>query len=148
MHSREFPARLDISRISKKVRSGSEVSFCGTINARKLTDLGDLLVDLDAIIELELNIKMDEKKQIYIQGHLKADLPIRCERCLETMTYVLDKTFCLSPIEDLTQNSPYEPVVLTDGYLEVPHCVAEEILLSLPLAPKHEDANCNVACIH
>jgi len=154
MHSREFPPKLDISRLSKKVRNGAEVSYSGTVNISELTDIKDILANVEPSdinninIELELKLKIDEQAHIYIEGHMKGVLAIRCERCLEAMPYVLDKIFCLSPIEDAAQDSPYEPVVLREGCLIIADCVTEEILLSLPLAPKHEDVNCNVNYIH
>lgn len=148
MLSRELPVRLDIDRLCKQAKNGADFLLSGTVKVSRLTNLKDLLTDLSKTIYVELSVKIDITNTAYIQGRIKAELPLLCDRCLGSMVYELEKEFFLYPIHDISQEAKcpieYEPIVLTEGFMSVDECVTEEILLSLPLAPKHEDVNCNI----
>lgn len=89
----------------------------------------------------ELSFRADELGRILIEGDLGATLALRCERCLE----VADIEVVASVALQIAGHGPSQPL---DGFellersgpdLVMRGLVEDEILLAVPLVPKHED---------
>lgn len=79
-----------------------------------------------------------------IHGHLSGSVELICQRCLKSMRQPLDESFelVLLASDDELQNVPesYEALVLEAARLDVRWLVEEQLLLALPLIPRHAQA--------
>lgn len=82
--------------------------------------------------------------EIRLQGALTGEIELQCQRCLQPMTW----RFSLKPDVVLVDPAGPSPALGDDqevlelgpeGLLRPAEFVEEEILLALPLAPRHED---------
>lgn len=114
----------------------------GTISLSELPRLTDLLYQNDGVVEVALSFGKDHKNYYYIKGHITAELSLKCQRCLEPVSYKINTDFNLSPIKDVkmaeTLPEHYEPVLLNDKTLLLSEIIEEEIILNLPMVAKHD----------
>ena len=108
--------------------------------------LAELTEGRPAEVSGELRFGSDELGRILIEGELDAALTLRCERCLEPVDIRLQVPVALQleghgPVEPL---EGYELLERDAGRDLIPRrLVEDEVLLSVPLAPRHEDiADC------
>jgi uncharacterized protein len=84
----------------------------------------------------------DQGDHYYINGTVNAMINVICQRCNEMMPYIIDISFSLSPVvsDERAKRLPaaYEPVPMQDEVVNVHEMIEEEILLALPMIPKHD----------
>jgi uncharacterized protein len=83
------------------------------------------------------------------QLQFSAQLQLRCQRCLETMPVELEGGSLVHLVESeaAAQGLPEdaETLLAPEGKLSLGNLVEEDLLLSLPIAPRHESGNCGAA---
>lgn len=84
-----------------------------------------------------------------IEGRITGSVQLVCQRCLKPMRYPFDEAFELVLVapgeEPLAVPESHEIVALETTRLDVHWLIEEQLLLALPLIPKHADeAECNV----
>lgn len=103
---------------------------------------GNSLTGLTA--EVEIIGVLDEGKRPYLIGSAEATVVLTCQRCLKSMTHLLNVAFKLSPVFDeaSAQQLPsfYEPLYLSQDEIALNDLLEDELILALPLVPKH--GNC------
>ncbi|MBA2351979.1 MAG: YceD family protein [Burkholderiales bacterium] len=76
-------------------------------------------------------------------------LNVRCERCLEPFAYKIVISSNLTPVQhalpDLMDEDDTVESIPAEDMIDVIALVEEEILLSLPIAPRHETNVCSAA---
>ena len=77
-----------------------------------------------------------------LDGHVQAELELRCERCLDPVKQHIESDFRFGLIdsEDEAGLLPkeFEPLLVSDGEQSLLQLVEDELLLSLPIVAKHE----------
>lgn len=120
----------------------------GTLSLKGLNLPEDIFANTDGQLEFSLKFGLDEEALIYIEGRLEAELALRCQRCLQPILHRLCSEFQLSPVrtDEEAQNLPerYEAVFMEGEKLSLLRLLEEELILSLPIAPSHEEP-CSVA---
>jgi len=123
----------------QKARSGLEIQ--GKWPIKQLKRLSEALLSSQGDIEAEL--VFDKAGRIpFIQGHISAELQLRCQRCMQPMTYVVDTDFKLGLVLDETQMmelpDEYDPYLVEDDNNHLPDMLEDELLLTLPLVAMHD----------
>ena len=137
------PAVIDALEFAR-----SEQQLNGRLPVNSLKRLHDILSDTEGSIDYGLRGVRDEQNRPHLELSLGGQLHLQCQRCLGRLDYALDVTNTLRVIprgakvdEDL--EAPEAPdVVEVDPELDVADLVEDEILLALPLAPRHPDGEC------
>lgn len=84
-----------------------------------------------------------DKRLTVLSGHLSADVILICQLCNTPVHTQIDSNFNLSPVHNDAQAKQlpveYDPVMI-DGEISLTTMIEEEILLALPMIPKHLDA--------
>ena len=117
--------------------------FGGELPLRGMRRLGALIVGREQNLQVELQFGVDGQGVHFVAGHLAADIEMICQRCMANMRVPLAVDFRLglvladSQAEALPQE--YEPLVIPEGTLSVSELVEDELILALPLVPKHRD---------
>tara|TARA_R110000868_G_scaffold42000_1_gene142525 strand:+ start:516 stop:1043 length:528 start_codon:yes stop_codon:yes gene_type:complete len=119
----------------------------------KLVDMHRLNVNRpkvsdDERVAVNLHFGVDEQGVSYVKGHLQANLGLQCQRCLETFTYEIISDFALGLIKALDEDKSlpvqYEPAMVREGQLALRDLIEDELILNLPIIPRHESESCNV----
>ncbi|VAW85512.1 FIG01269488: protein, clustered with ribosomal protein L32p [hydrothermal vent metagenome] len=110
--------------------------------------LAGLVVEATGEAAVSLHFGADQLGLRVMQGTVAAPVVVRCERCLKLMTVdvVADVNVGLVKNNEQAENLPgqYEPLLLeSDEPVSLTELVEDELILSLPIAPRHEmDAAC------
>lgn len=116
----------------------------GTLKVSDLVRLHDLLVEVAGEVRFQVHGSKGESGQPQLRLQVDGTLSLACQRCLGAIPFALDvdSLFELVPEgADLTQEEldddsrDFLPVA---GALDVAELVEDEILLTLPVVPRHE----------
>ena len=129
-------------------RRGMEIS--GEVPMAELPRMADLLTDFEGKIGYVLRGLMGRDSKPLLQLELDGTCNLRCQRCLKPLAYPISLVSILrlvseseqevSDIEDDEADS-----IPAEKRLNVLDLLEEELLLSLPIAPKHDDGECQIA---
>ena len=123
------------------------VELKGEIALSQLERLVSQLDDKSGVVEVFLSFGKDEEGIRFITGRLSARLTLICQRCLEPLVVDLDASLHLGLVfsEEAAKQLPkrYDPILLETNTLQLWELIEEELLLSLPLVPMHDDQGCN-----
>lgn len=115
----------------------------GEIPVRDMARLKPLLSTADSTVSLTLQGGVDDQHIHFIAGHVKTAVKVICQRCLHPMPLPLAADFRLGLVraQDQAGSLPeeYDPLVAPDGELAVADLLEDELILALPLAPRHEE---------
>ena len=124
--------------------------FADSFAASELTRLAEALALHDknarpATIYFELTGVRRMFSQPGLHLHVKAELPVICQRCLDNMTIHLDLEFDYlisdSTIDALDENDEIDWLE-ADNEMNLQELIEDELLLAMPMAPVHEE-NCS-----
>ncbi|RMD70212.1 MAG: hypothetical protein D6819_04835 [Gammaproteobacteria bacterium] len=91
-------------------------------------------------VEVHLAFGIDERHIPYMQGHFTARLRLPCQRCLEPMALDISQDISLGIVASEAEiprlGGSYEPLV-AGGNLRLAEVLEDELMLALPLIPKH-----------
>jgi len=136
---------LKLRRISDAFafsREGRAVE--GTLALSSLERLHDLLAELAGEVSFRISGLIGERGESMLRLEVSGSLPLACQRCLEAIPFDLDVDILLELLPEGAEMSQDEleddtrdflPVA---GKLDVAELVEDEILLVLPVAPRHE----------
>lgn len=121
-------------------------SLQGVISSEALPRLAELLSSPATEIGYNLQFTRDANKRCIVHCHVTAQLPLLCQRCGQEMMYPIDVTtqLCAVVSDQMAKQLPsiYEPLMLTDGRVPLQDIVEEELLLAIPMIPRHPDGDC------
>jgi uncharacterized protein len=145
MYARPFIDSLDFA--SKR----REIS--GEVPVTELPRLQDILEKQQGILGYSIRGGMDNQGNHFLDVSVTGRCRVRCQRCLEGMDYPvqLDTRLLLRDqasldAEELHPDEEEEfDSILADVHLDVLSLLEDEILLSLPIAPRHEQGVCQAA---
>jgi uncharacterized protein len=147
MNARPLIDSLDFAR------NGQRIS--GEVPVAKLPRLLDFLENHQGILSYTVRGGIDRDGIPSLDIRVAGNCQLRCQRCLNGMDYAirlethlllrdqatLDALDC-SP--DGGEEEQFDSI-LADTHLDVLDLLEDEILLSLPIAPKHESGACQAA---
>ncbi|HET8668312.1 MAG TPA: YceD family protein [Terriglobales bacterium] len=144
MFARHFIDSLDFARNGKELR--------GEIPVAEMPRLQDMLAAPEGQVRFVLRGLHDKDGHPVLELALDGSCQLRCQRCLQGMEYPLKMLVHLrlvteEPTEAHLVEGEDEQIdsILADSHLDVVALIEEEILLGLPLAPKHEFGTCQAA---
>jgi uncharacterized protein len=137
--------RSNLKRISDSfafARDGRVLE--GTLPVSALERLQDMLADDRGEISFRIAGLKGERGEALLALKVAGDLTLACQRCLEGIRFTIDIDSRLELVPEGAEMSQDEleddsrdflPVA---GGLEVAELIEDEILLTLPVAPRHE----------
>jgi len=116
----------------------------GTLALAALPRLAATLDDTDGRVAIALTTGIDGQGFRFIQGVLRTEVALACQRCLGSLRLALDVTVSLGLVRDEAEINrlpeDYEPLLIPEGgSLAVVDLVEDELLLALPQIPRHDD---------
>jgi len=142
MYARSFIDSLDFAQNGKQI--DAEVPFA------ELPRLLDVLDNPQGVLQYSLHGVLDSLGNPALDVRMSGLCQLRCQRCLKGMEYAVDYESRLllrdeAVLEALQDDNEEFDSILADAHLDVLELLEEEILLSLPIAPKHDLGACRVA---
>lgn len=122
-------------------------SLAGMLDVAELARLADRLSEAEGDVRYRLTGQVRDGKPS-LSLRVEADLKLSCQRCLESFVYPLRTDATLLLAKNEAQLALWEEAdPLCDGVVAEPHMdiaalVEDEILLALPVAPRHPDGDC------
>ncbi len=121
----------------------------GKLNVAQMVRICDIVIDSATALNARLDFRRDPRSgKRVIQGAVVGELALNCERCCQPMDYDINITINLSPvtsdIEAKRLPKEYDPLIVASDRVLLAELVEEELLLSLPMAPKHNVRKCPV----
>jgi uncharacterized protein len=141
MFARPFIDSLDFAK------NGMELS--GEVGVEKLPRLADLLHSTEGLLSYSISGYQDKNSLSSLELVLQGSCKLRCQRCLGSLDYEIDVVNELV----LVSETDFDPIEVDEGpdtivasrHLDVLDLVEDELLLSLPFAPKHPVNECQFA---
>lgn len=137
------PAVIDSLEFARSAQSIS-----GTLPIASLKRLDDLLVDADGNVRYALLGSRDERNRPQLELRIEGRLHLQCQRCLGLLDYPVDITNVLLIVpqgaraEDDMDDPQAPDAIEASAELDVGELIEDEVLLALPLAPRHRDGAC------
>ena len=141
MTEKLIPEHIDPYRFAEQ-----SLHLDGAVKLADMPRLSAILSASDEKASVQLHFGVDEQGLNFIKGHLEARLKLQCQRCMEPYTYEIISNFVLGVVSSLDEvNSlpeAYEPALTKDGSLALREMIEDEIILNLPIIPRHEIEEC------
>ena len=118
-----------------------------TLPQSHLTRLQDLVVALQGEVCARLAFSKDQQGQVVLEMRLETQVEITCQRCQQPLTQLVKSETTLVPVyNDVAAKnvgSGYEAIIVDDqGELDILNIIEDELILCLPLLPRHKSGPC------
>jgi uncharacterized protein len=137
-----LPVRIDPLRLAE---TGQLLS--GTLALADMKRLAASLASSEGEVEVELEFGKDVSGVPYMKGHLKTELRLVCQRCLEPLEYPVNSDFLLGIVSSEAEcellPADYEPLELREEAMSLSDIIEDELLLSLPIVAMHPQSECH-----
>jgi len=147
MYARPFINSLDFAVNGRRIS--------GEVPVAELPRMLDMLENPQGILSYTVQGGVDQQGTHFLDVNIVGQCRLRCERCLNGMEYpvrhdtrlLLRNQASLDALDDNATVDEHEEFdsILADPHLDVLDLLEEEILLSMPIAPKHELGVCRAA---
>jgi len=141
MSTTPLPRQADFRKLAA---AGATVG--GLVALDSLERVRSELVGESGDAEVELRFGIDDEGYKEIQGTVSAELGLQCQRCLNPMRFPVHAELHLAMVwsEDKIPSLPsrFDGLVVGEGLCDLYELVEEELLLALPLAPRHIEQDC------
>jgi len=127
-------------------RDGATLS--GEVSPARLGRLQDELVDNDGTVRYRVSGFLSERGDPALRLELSGQLGLRCQRCLGRLAFTLevdrDLVFASSAheFEQREDEDDGVDVIPLVPRLDLLQLIEDEVLLSMPMAPRHLDGAC------
>ncbi|MGI9259993.1 MAG: YceD family protein [Gammaproteobacteria bacterium] len=119
-----------------------EATLSGEIELRQLTRLRDVLHSDSGSVQASLKLSRQASVFVTVELTFDAAVDLVCQRCLEPMQHrVSEKVSLVLLDQDSTQgeqDNSREAVVLDNEKLKPASLIEDELIVSLPIVPRHE----------
>lgn len=153
MHSQPPAQRAELTRIDGfRFVEGGQV-LRGKCTVAGLGRLQDLLASNAGELDFEFLGTTDEAGRPALRVRVEGELQLTCQRCLKALAHALriDELLVLARSEAEIEAQPVDPEtpdrVLGGKDMEVGTLLEDEILLAVPVAPRHEQCSAEAGSI-
>ena len=120
------------------------------IAVSQFSRLQDLLSTSDGTLDYHIKGGVDAAGKPVLELQVQGEVQLQCQRCMEPLVFsldidqayviVTDEAMIPASMED--EATAEEDFIVADAQMRVLNLIEDEVLLSLPYAPKHDDAIC------
>ncbi len=119
----------------------------GKIPLSKMARIADLATELRDDVWLSLDCSTGEDRVRALRGHIKAVVPMQCQRCMDEVEISIDSHFSLGLVESEAVSGKlpdgYEPLLVDeDERIFLQDLVEDELILALPIVAMHSHEAC------
>ncbi|MEQ6885180.1 YceD family protein [Salicola sp. Rm-C-2C1-2] len=111
--------------------------------------LEPLVIENDGEAMVRLAFYFDDERRRVIEGWIRAELVVQCQRCLEAMRLPVESNFQVGVVdsEAMADQLPasLEPMVSGKRELPIREVLEDELIMCLPDDPVHEESGCSAS---
>jgi uncharacterized protein len=148
MFARHFIDSLDFARKGQELRGEAPV--------REMLRLQDALAAPEGVVSYVLRGVQGKRGEPLLELTLEGSCQLRCQRCLQALPYAISTVSRLMPVPEgelegaLAEGGELDEEdevdrIPANAHLDVQALIEDEILLGLPLSPRHEVGVCEAA---
>lgn len=142
MYARPLIDSLDFARNGRRIS--------GEVPITELSRLQDMLDNPQGVLRYTVHGGLDKRGDCFLDVEVAGRCQLRCQRCLQGLDYPVQLQVRLmlrdqASLNALDDEEDEFDSILAEAQLDVLSLLEEEILLSLPIAPKHELGACQAA---
>lgn len=93
-------------------------------------------------VEVKLSFVINERNLPCVRGHIRTEVGLQCQRCMQDMSWPIDNQFELMIVESEAEadqlGEEIDVLLLDEQLISLSELIEDEILLNLPITPKHE----------
>jgi len=120
----------------------------GKITPDEFIRLKDYLADSQGKLEYTISGNLDKIGRPILQVTIKGTINLQCQRCLGGLVHVLDLQAAILLVENENELFRLDENESVDGILaasdmDVLALIEDEIILSLPISPRHREDECS-----
>lgn len=146
--SRPLPVRVNPFRLAEL-----EQSLEGSVKLSGMKRLARVLAGAAEDAQCELSFSKPRAREFRLHIHVKAKIPLECQRCLKVYLEDIDSDVELALLHTEAQEAlvsdGLEPHLVSDDTLDLAALVEDELLLSVPTIPRHpHDEECSAQTLH
>ncbi len=135
MYARPYIDSLDFSRNGKRI--SAQVPFA------ELPRLQEWLDSPQGVLDYVLQGGMDHLGRPVLDVSLHGSCRLRCQRCLGALDYAIQHEMRLllcdqAGLDELDDDEEDFDAILAEEHMDVAALLEDEILLGLPIAPRHD----------
>ena len=139
-----IPEKVDPVRCAEK-----RLEYSGIIKRQFLGRLSDMTESVESDASVRISFGKDPSGVFTMKGTASAAVTLVCERCGEPFSYDLEAEFTYAcsarQLRDLGAEDIYDAVELDEfGDLSLYGIIEDELILALPMVPKHDISECSV----
>jgi len=140
MQANALPEWIDLQRLGPGVKT-----WQGRVDAASLDRLAAASLSIEPA---QASVRIDTTThQPMVTGSVSCRVKVRCERCLEAMAWSIEVTFEVVAVDRLSEQDDATEtaaeVEATRGRLALHRIIEDELILGLPVVPRHDDAECD-----
>ncbi|GAB2197781.1 YceD family protein [Sessilibacter sp. MAH4] len=132
-----IPRFIDARKLAQK-----DAVIEGNVIINSLDRLSELAHNQSDVITVTFAFDIDDHGYIVIQGEIKSEIALTCQRCLEPMIFPIDTSVNIAVVRDqeAAKQLPksLDPWIVESESADLYELIEEEILLEVPIAPFHE----------
>lgn len=136
----------NISHLSLRKCLESTSEFKGQVDFSELPRFCEALTDTQGVLRYQFCFGKDEEGVHFVEGFCECQITLTCERCLEAFLLPILTEFKLGIVysDEQAKQLPkvYEPVFVQGDDLNACEFLEDELILSLPMHPKHPEDLC------
>ena len=145
MQKVKLPQTLDLKRAAQK-----RLDYSGIYSKEQMLRLSEAVLSLDSDIQCSMSLAIDSQRLTVLTGDAEVSLTLICQRCNQPFPQTVKISYTFSPVRDDEQAEAlpenYEPVDVNEfGEVDLLAVIEDEIILALPVAPKHDSEHCEVS---
>jgi uncharacterized protein len=132
----------------------AELGACveGAIPLARMPRLAEVLAAPQGQARVLLRFAREVDGLNVVVGQVHAVLELQCQRCLQPVTKTIDRPFKLAVVRNDAEakrvQADYETLQVNDEAVFIRDLVEDELLLSLPMVPVHDQsANCDTCML-
>ena len=143
MSARTVIDGLEFARAEKELR--------GQLSPAEFVRLQDYQLGEGSRIDFLLEGGRDRRKRLVLRVEICGLLRLQCQRCMERLDYplqILNTLLLVGQNEALPADSdePHAPdCLVADAEMDVAALIEDEIILGLPLSPRHPEGMCSAS---
>ncbi|MCC7412803.1 MAG: DUF177 domain-containing protein [Gammaproteobacteria bacterium] len=132
-----------LAESAARLRGVVALAACERLQADHGEQRGDVQVDLQ--------FGIDAEGTRYVRGRLAATVTLTCNRCMGRYPVAIEAAPQLGIVADDDAGNAlapgYEPLLAGPAPLRLVELVEDELLLAIPLVPRHEPEDCQAAVV-
>ena len=123
--------------------ASQEKVFEGSVPISQLSRLSEILAEVDGDVDLELAFSKGNQDRTQISGNLQATVALICQNCMQIYRQALVCQIDLAVVgrkDDMDElDESTDSLVCTDRELALRDLVEDELILCVPMIPRHPD---------